>query len=63
MELEQCFISTERHSVTLEKGIAKMITKEKRMDRYLDQMLKRGRWLLLTLFVALAVLTYFSQNF
>jgi hypothetical protein len=32
------------------------------MNRYLDQMLKRRRWLLLTLFVALAILTYFSQQ-
>ncbi len=32
------------------------------MNRYLDQMLKRRRWLLLSLFVTLAILTYFSQH-
>jgi hypothetical protein len=32
------------------------------MNRYLDQILKRRRWLLVSLFVALAILTYFSQH-
>ena len=32
------------------------------MDRFLDQILKRGRWMLLTLFIVLAILTYYSQQ-
>ena len=35
--------------------------KNKIIDKYLDQMLKQKRWLLLTLFVTLAVLSYFSM--
>lgn len=32
------------------------------MNNYLNEMLKRGKWFLIILFVALASLTYFSQN-